>query len=498
MKTLEFLSKYLGSPIVSHRQRSALLLFKEARSNPLAVKQLGVNLHSKDYNVILYSLRILLAIVAHDPRIIQSIAPEIIKVAKKTDHYGIARLCLEILIAIGAIDSTFEPFIKSLDRKITPVIKEPNDPDPFSAHCDYFIEYALGSQDLKYELNQICDAFRYECSKAFKKVSKTMRVLGYRKAKSSRESNPPRWRHDFYGTHYQTKLFYYSRHSIQIILMWCVHNLPISSGAWDELLIYERKWDPSVPELLIEEQPAIVGFLDLVTGVDDWMKKKVKKEEVYKLIDSSAEWVPLYERTHFKDEEKSYERFVTTGFIKSPIGKLPKKTEISIPYYQASNSFINELPILAKKKGLLNLYNYNRDDLLDGKLFPAYGVGSGEYDKYVRLFPAPEIIENLKLVQKKNTLEYYKRNELVIRAINWCGGYDRDVDNRGEDRYEVINYGHILLIKTKYLKKYLKDNKYKLIAVGEVSKRKVKRWSENSYESKNFRHKIANLEIMKG
>ncbi len=498
MKTFEFLSKYFGSPVVSHRQRSTLLLFKEALSNPLAVKQLGDNLQSKDYDIILHSLRVLFAISVHDPNIIKSISLTILKVAKNTDHYGVALLGLDTLVNVATIEPRLGSSIKSLGIELMPIIQEPTNQEPFYSSCDHSIEYLLGNQDLKYELNHICDAFRYECSEAFEKVSKTMRALGYRKGKSSRESNPSRWRNDFYGTHYQTKLFYYSRHSIQIFMMWCVKNLPISSEAWDELLIYERKWDPSVPELLIKEQPSIVGSLDLVTGVDDWLKKKVKKEEVYKLINSNDEWVPLYEQTHFKDEEKSFQRFVTTAFVKSPVSKLPRRTEIYIPHYQVRNGFINELPMIAKEKGLLTLdSNRGRGDLFDGKLFPAYGVASDEYDEYVKLFPAPEIIEDLKLVQKKNTLEYYKGKEMVIQVINWRSGYDRDVDNRGEDRYEVINYGHILLMKTKYLKKYLKDNKYKLIAAGDLSKRKVKTYSDNSYNPKNSRYKRASWELMK-
>jgi len=52
-------------------------------------------------------------------------------------------------------------------------------------------------------------------------------------------------------------------------------------------------------------------------------------------------------------------------------------------------------------------------------------------------------------------------------------------------------------MKTKYLKKYLKDNKYKLIAVGDLSKRKVKTYSDNSYNPKNSRYKRVSWELMK-
>lgn len=498
MRTFEFLSKYFGSPVVSHRHRSALLLFKQALSNPSAVKQLGENLGSKDYDLVLYSMRVLLAVSVHDPKIVKSISAALLKVANNTDHYGIARLGLDALANIAAIEPNLIPSVTSLDEKLTPVMRELDSPDPFYGRCDHLIEYLLGNQDLKYELNHISDAFRYDCNKAFRKVSKTMRMLGYRKSKSSRESNPPRWRNDFYGTHYQTKLYYYSRHSIQIFMMWCVKNLPTSLEAWNELLTYERKWDPSVPELLLKEQPGIVGFLDVATGVDDWIKKRVKKEEVYKLINSNAEWVPLYEQTQFKDEDRSFSRFVMTAFIKTPVAKLPRKTEIYIPHYEIRNGFINELPMLAKERGLLNLEsNYNRGDLFDGKLFPAYGIVSDEYDEYIKVFPAPEIVEVLGLTQKKNCLEYYKGGELVIQAINWRSGHDRDVDNRGEDRYEVFNYGSLLLIKRKYLKKYLKDSKSRLIAVGDLSKKKTKRWGDSSYDPKNSRHKRVSWELMK-
>lgn len=497
MKTLKFITEYLASPVVAYRKRARSVFFTQAMSSPGATQQLVKNLESENYDVVLNSLRILHAVAEHDPEKLRRSGQAIATLGKRTNHFAIAHLSKEIISILLASDASLEKSNRAIEVRLTPEFKQEQEEGYFSANCDHSLEYAFGSQDFKYELNHICDAFRHDCKKAAEAVFANMYSLGYRKDKIYRETRPARWRNDFYGHHYETELFYYSRHSIQIFLMWCVGNLPISQEVWKELVKYERKWDPSIPEaFLIESQPSFIGSLDLSMAVDEWMKKTLKKDDVYKLINMESEWVPLYESTHFKNEEKSFSRHVATCCIKLPINGFSTKTELGIPYYRIENSFINELPIGAKKQGALSLEKYPRDDKVDDKLIPNYGVGSEEYDGFVRLFPAPEIIEALGLNQKKNTLEYYKGKELVIRSINWRGGYQRNIGERGQDRYEQQNYGEVLLIKSKYLRKYLKANKLKLLALGDIWKRREKKYGGGyDFKIKDSKHKKAYLGI---
>ncbi|MEI6835676.1 MAG: hypothetical protein WCK59_02485 [Candidatus Falkowbacteria bacterium] len=490
MKTKQFITQYLKSPIVIHRKKALEVFFNEADSNLEFRQQLISNLKSDNYDIVLNSLKIIRSLVEYSPKKMLSCGPEIVFLAKNTNHFRIAYLCKEISDILYGVNFISEMAYKSVCKIVTPNFKQ-SEPDDKYFSCSYLLEYKLGNKDLKYNLDYICNAFKFEGTKAEKKVFEYMHYLGYKKEKIYRETKPMRWRDDYEGFNYKTDLYYFSEHSIQIFLMWCVKNLHIPKDAWDELLKHEREWDPSIPEsTLIEGKPYIIDNIDLLSDADQWLKKRLKKEDAYKLINLSSEWTPLYENTYIKHDEKIFSRYIHTCCIKKPIGKLSKKIEIEIPYYQAENSYINELPVEAEKSCNLRLNSYGRDEELNNKLVPNYGISSEDYDEYVRIFPSPEIIKGLKLHQRKNTMEYYSGNKLVIKSIHWRDGYERSVGGRGEDRYQLGTYGQILLIKSKSLKDYLKLNKLKLLANGNILKRKEKRYGGNfDYKKENSRYK---------
>lgn len=496
MKTKNFITKYLASPVIAHRKKALEVFFNEAQSNVDSRQQLIENLTSKNYDIVFNSLKVLRSLAEYDPQNISGYESKIVLLAKRTDHFGIVWLCKEISDILHEAEILSDTENKAIQDKVTPTFKPSTGEGHFYDRCDFSLEYKLGNQDLKYELEHICDAFRYECKKAQRKVLASMRSLGYKEEKVYRETKPARWRDDHYGFRYETDLYYFSRNSVQIFLLWCVKNLQISEEAWRELVRYEREWDPSPPEsFLITGKPDIVGNLDLSEDITKWLKTRVKKEEVYKLIDLSSEWVPLYENTYLKHDEKAFSRHIYTCCIKKPLGKFSRKTELSIPYYRAEKSYINELPIEAEKSGNLYLDNRNHDEDLDSKLIPTYGSSSEEYDEYVRMFPSPEIVRSLKLRQKRNTMEYYHGRELVVKNIHWRDGYESSAGGRGEDRYELATYGQVLLMKSKFLKQYLKQNKLKLLALGDISKRKEKRYGGYEFKRENSRYKRASLEF---
>lgn len=496
MKTKNFITKYLASPVIAHRKKSLEVFFSEAKLNIDFRQQLIENLTSKNYDIVFNSLKVLRSLAEYDLELITSYGQEIVALVKQTDHFGIAWLCKEISDLLHNTEVLSKADYTLIQNKVTPIFKPSEEEEHFYDRCDFSFEYKLGNQDLKYELEHICDAFRYECKKAQGKVLKYMRSLGYKEKKIYRETKPARWRNDHYGFRYETDLYYFSRNSIEIFLLWCVKNLQISEEGWRELVRYEREWDPSIPEsFLITSKPDIVGNLDLSEDVTKWLKTRVKKEEVYKLIDLSSEWVPLYENSYLKHDEKAFSRHVYTCCIKKPLGKFSKKTELGIPYYRAEKSYINELPLESEKLGNLHLDNRNHEEDLDNKLIPTYGSSSEEYDEYVRMFPSPEIVKALKLRQKRNTMEYYHGRELVIKNVHWRDGFETSVGGRGEDRYELGTYGQILLIKSKFLKQYLKQNKLKLLALGDIAKRKEKRYGGYEFKRENSRYKRASLEF---
>lgn len=496
MNTLEFLTKYLSSPIVAHRNKSLLCLFEEGSSNKAIVKQLGLNLGSSNFDIVLNSLKIVLAISYKDHNKVKMLSDKIVKLGLKTNHFFTALLCRDILREID--DQISE--ISRITKRITPKLNSSENADYFIDNCDHFLEYSLGDRNYKYELSRICRTFRYDCKRATKQVFAYMRAFGYRKGTQYWKERPSRWQHDFDGNRYETRLNYFSRHGIQMFLMWCVNNLSARDDDWSEFLMDERNWDASMPELLVKEKPLFLNFTELKIETDTWIKQKIKKRSTYELFDPNKEWFPLFENSNFKHEDKSFDRRVTTCFIKPPVSNISKKLEFSTPNYSCRSCYVNELPIKAKQNGRLYLDDSgNRHDALKDKLFPSYGIVSEDFDDYVKLFPAPEIIEHFKLTQRKDTLNYYKGQELVVYCLNWHDGYYRNVGRQGEDRFELANYGNLLMIKTKYLKKYLKDKNLKLLVLGSIWKRKVDKWShEGDYDNKKTsKHKWLSFEIIK-
>ncbi|KKT24569.1 MAG: hypothetical protein UW07_C0012G0002 [Candidatus Nomurabacteria bacterium GW2011_GWF2_43_8] len=495
MNTLEFITKYLNSPIVAHRNKSLLCLFKE-RSNTEAIKQLGLNLDSNNFDIVLNSLRVIFAISHENQDKVKAMSAKIAKLGLKTNHFSIVFLCRDIL---NKIDGQVLD-INRITKRITPKLNGSENADYFSDNCDHFLEYSLGDRNHKYELSRICRTFRYDCKKATKQLFAYMRALGYKKGTQYWKERPSRWQHDFDGNRYETKLNYFARHGIQMFLMWCVNNLTARNDDWSEFLIDERNWDASMPQLMVQERPSFLHFTELKTETNIWIKQKINKKSTYEFFDPKKEWFPLYENSSFKHEDKSFDRHITACFIKPPVSNISRKLEFSTPNYSCRNCYINELPLKAKQNGRLYLDDSgNRHDGLKDKLFPSYGIVSEDFDDCTKLFPAPEIIEHFKLTQKKNTLNYYKGRKLVAYCLNWQDGYYRNVGRQGEDRFELANYGHLLMIKTKYLKKYLKDKKLKLLITGSVWKRKVDKWShEGDYSNKKTsKHKWLSFEIVK-
>jgi hypothetical protein len=467
--------------------------------NQQAIKQLSVNLESKNFDIVMGSLRIQLALSLRDPERIKPLISKITSIGMHTNHFGIATLCKDILVNLQDIIPSLANPASLISKRLTPKLKTTDNlAGMFYANCDHSIEYSLGSKDYKYALSNICEVFKYDCKKAYRQVTHYMKDLGYKKGTQYWKERPSHWRHDYEGNRYETTLSYYARHAIQLFLMWCVKNLSTSFETWEALSINERRWDASLPELLIEERPPFFKFTDLRLDVVTWLKKRIKKADAYELLNPNTAWVPLYEDTTFRSEDKSFNRFVITCFIRTPIGKLSRKIQLAPVHYSCSKCYINELPMEAKEKGWMSLSDYNHYDFLEDKLTPSCGIVLEDSGDYVKLFPAPEIVEYFKLTQKKNSLVYYKGREQIIRCINWRGGYHRNVGSRGEDRFELANYGRLLMIKTKYLKRYLEENGFKLIAAGRIWKRKVDQGGRDyDYKRKNSRYKLVSFEIVK-
>lgn len=497
MNTLEFLSTFLKSPIIAHRDKSLLCLFENSKYDQKTIEQLGLNLSSNNFDIVLNSLRIIYSISLLSNPKLQVVAEKVASLGLKTNHFAIASLCRDILNEIGG--KTLSK-AKLITRKTTPEIAEPTDGEMFFDNCDYSLEYSLGAKDHKYELSHICRTFQYDCKKAAEQVFAYMRMLGYRKNTQYWKERPSRWQHDFEGNRYETRLNYFARHAIQMFLMWCVKNLSTTENGWRELLTDQRKWDASMPKLNIQERPRFLRFTDLETNTEKWIRSRIKNSDAYELFDPKAQWFPLYESSDFKYQDKAFDRYAATCFLKPPVANLSKKIEFSPPHYSCRGCYINELPALASQSGRLYLDDVNsRADELKNKLLPTYGIVTEDFDDYVKLFPALEIVKYFRLHQKRNSLDYYKSKELVVRCINWHDGYYRNVGRQGEDKFELAGRGHLLMIKTSYLKRYLEKKGLKLIVVGRISKHKVDKWSReyNFNDKKSSKYKWLSLEIIK-
>lgn len=469
MTTLELLSKYLGSPIIADRNRALECLIKEAMKNENAIRQLELNLKSNNFDIVWFSLKLLKAISLRDTNKIKTIKNPLLHLGENTQHFGIAKLCKDILENLNNIDYSN----KKSFNKLIPKFVDLTDNSYFFVNCDHSLKYLFGSEEYSSELSRICRAFRYDGKKATKQLFTFMKSIGYKKGKLYWKEVPSHWRNYYGRERYEIRVSYFARHGLQMLLQWCVKNLVITREAWEELLVCERDFDPSIPTLLFDEKPCLIKFDDLNMKLVAWLNKKITTKETYKLLDPKAKWIPLYESTYFKSEDKSYDRNVTTCFIKKPIGKLKQKEEMSSVNYECRRCYINEVPIKAESNNWLFERSDNTDSNIDSKLIPSYGIVTESFNDFVILFPTPEIVERFKLKQKKNTLEYYKGKELVIYCINWRSGYKRNIGRSGEDRFELVNYGQLLMIKTKFLKKYLEEKNFKLLAVGNIWKWKL-------------------------
>lgn len=492
MNTLELLSKYLGSPIVAHRQRAIVSLFKEVFTNPKALNSIGLNLQSDNFDIVQNSLRVLLAVSYRNAKKTQPIYERIMNLAKKSNHFAIVKLCYEILVQRNSKDLNTQGLLNKLIPKLTGSL--PSD-EYFYDNCNHSLEYLFQSKDCAYELAHICKAFRYDCKKAEKQVIKYMKGLGYKKGSQYWRERPDYYEYDFEGKRYETRLHYISRHSIQKFLFWCIENLSISKESLEELLNYERNWDPSIPQLLIQQQPEIIKFPDIKLERQKWLKKKIIKNDAYNLISQKKLiWFPLYESTRLKTGGKSFDKYVSTCFIRTPIGKISKKNSTPTVNYKCDNCYINEVPEIADKNGLLIVQNES-NGRLQNKLVPNYGYIEDDFDTYFKLFPAPEIINYFKLKRKENTLEFYKGSELVAQCINWQGGYHKNIGAGREERYELSNYGNILFIKTKYLRHYMNQNKLKLFATGSITKHLTDDY-RSSFKQEDYKYKWLPFEIV--
>ncbi len=492
MNTLEFLSQYLGSPIVAHRQRAIISLVKQSITNPKVILQLRQNLKSSNLDIVQNSLRVLLAIGYRKAELLYLVYNQLFNLGLRTNHFAILSLCNELLVLI---DRKHED-LSQISKRLKPNLIVLKSNEYFFDNCNHSLEYLLGSKDYGYELAHICRAFRYDCKKAEKQVIKYMKELGYKKGSRYWKERPDWWGYDFEGKRYETSLQYFSRHSIQMFLLWCLKNLPIAKEDFEELLNYERNWDPAIPQLQVKEQPQMIKFPDMELEPNSWLKKKIVKSDAYNLIyNTNVVWFPLYESTNLKVEKKSFHKYITTCFIRTPIGKISRKNTTPTVNYNCHNCYINELPDIAEKEGLLAIQNDSMGSLTN-KLIPSYGHTEDDFDSYSKLFPSPEIVRFFNLKQKKNTLEYYNGKEIVVQYINWQSGYHRNVGTGREDRYELSNYGKLLLIKTKYLRKYIQENKLKLFAKGSITKQLVDDY-KSGFNSKDYKYKWLPFEIIK-
>jgi len=313
-----------------------------------------------------------------------------------------------------------------------------------------------------------------------------MKTLGYKKGKRYWKEMPEGWRNYYGENKYETRLSYYARHGLQIFITWCVNNISITNDKWDELLISKRNFDPSLPTELFMPKPNYIVFEDLHKDSKVWLKEKNTINKISKQLNEKSTWFPLYEDTEFKTSDKSFNKYITSCFIKKPNKKLPPKGMLATVNYECQGYYVNEFPFDFKGSNLF-VRNHNHEEKWENKLIPCYGIITESFDDYKKLFPAPEIVEFFKLKQKPNTLEFYKGKELVICCINWKDGYSIDYEARRLERLELSNHGEMLLIKTKYLKKYMKaHHTLELLAVGNVSK-----WNLNHY-SKDFHNREEN------
>ena len=164
MNTLEFLSQYLSSPIVAHRNMALLCLFKEAIADNKTMKQLAINLRSKNLDTVINTLRIFQAVSLRKAESVAHYSKQLTSLGKTTNHFGIANICKDILM--NSEGASISESIDAIAQRLTPKVRRSKAPGTFFDNCDYSLEYSLGAKSFKYELSDICRTFHYDCRKA--------------------------------------------------------------------------------------------------------------------------------------------------------------------------------------------------------------------------------------------------------------------------------------------------------------------------------------------
>jgi hypothetical protein len=501
MKAINFVNNMLKSSPIVWRSTGKKILCKEALINKDAVAELFTNLNSKDLDIVENTMKVLFSVAHNDPEKIIHLKADIVATAKRCQHFKICFFSKKIIESMLQLNPSVTTEITEIETMIKPkkIITGNSSQPYYSRDCRHDAEYILGGVDYRYQLNDVCHAFNYDCSKALKKVLRTMKKLGYEKNKLYWKDVPRRWSKGYSRNEvYKTRLHYSSYHSIQLFVMWCLENLPIKREAWDEYLIEQEGYEPIFTDDLIEDRPEFIK-LDTKIETNKWLKQKIKRNEVYQSSNLDKDWTILYEDTRIRFEDKLFERDIASCFSKSSLNKVKNKADVFAPYYDCRNVNIDKVPEQAFFSGKLYISGGNLPEI-ESELVPSYGkISEKEYEgNYSPIFPCPELITALGLKQKKGTLNFYKDNELVIKNINWRNGFFFSVGHGGEDRFNQTNNGCILIIKTKHLKKYIKTNKLRLLSTGEISKSKIDKYGDSyEYKPENIKRKRFTFNITK-
>ncbi len=504
MNTLAFISKYLSAPPVPWRSSAYTALYKSALVDDKAIKQLKQNLRSDNLDIVENSLKVLLSLSQKTPVRVLSLKTDICNTAQRCRHFKIAYFAKNILADLVKIDASVNKELYKVINLITPKIfisTRREETYYRSYSCEHGVEYTLGDESYKYRLSEICNAFEYDCKKALKKVLQIMRGMGYKKDTHYWKAVPPRWRRNYYRDEngYKTKLHYCSHHSIQIFLIWCINNLPLTKESWDSFLREQKNFDPSFVNQKISDRPSFIKFVDLNLDAKVWLKQKIKREDVFNSVKLSNPWVVLYENTYIRYEDKVFDRDISTCFSKTSLKSVKKKKEVFAPYYDCRNTGINEVPTIANQSKKLSVYGHNSEEI-ERKISPSHGtISETNFETtFNPIFPAPDLVDFLKLKQRKGTLEYYKGKELVVHCINWQNGYIANSGRSGEDKFQIVDHGTVLIIKSKYLKSFLKARKLRLISTGEITKRKIDKYGTGwDYKVEDTKRKRFAFEVSK-
>lgn len=495
MDTLTFISKFLSTPVVKWRDSAYTALYNSALVDDNAIEQLKKNLYSDNLDVVENSLKVLFSLSQKVPSRILNLKMDICKTAKRCKHFKITYYSKNILEDLATLDISVNKEFSTVTNLINPKSFIPNrrKEDYYCSYsCEYDVKYTLGDENYKYRLNDVCNTFEYDCKKALRKVLQIMRGMGYKKGFQYWKDIPSRWRRGYHDEKsYKTKLHYYSYHSIQMFLIWCINNISVTKESWDYFLDKQGDFDPSFVAQKISDRPEFIKFIGANVDVKAWLKQKIKREDVFGAVKLSNPWVVLYENTYIRYEDKVFDRDISTCFSSVSLSNVKKKKEVFAPYYDCRNTRIDEVPTIASQKNKLSVYGNNLRGV-EGKLFPSYGIISETTleTTFNPIFPAPELVDFLKLKQRKGALEYYKGRELVVQCINWENGYIANSDRSGEDKFQTADYGSVLIIKSKYLKDFLKARKLRLLSTGEITKRKIDKYSTGwDYKPENTKHK---------